>query len=255
MTDWTTARVTPEKLAELRRLLDAATPGPWRDEMMQGDGVTLTAIVAGKPNPDDLRVVGSTLAHNDARVLIAAVNALPALLDAAAERDEIAGRLAHLLCDLTGGRMSKTSYPVPVMAQEIEQYLSECHESDLKDERDALAAKLDVAIDVAHLDRQQAWSAETFGPAEVRGHRGVLDHIRKELVEIEAEPGDVTEWADLIILAFDGAWRSGHPPADTIAAIKAKQERNEGRQWPDWRTADPDKAIEHVRALDGGAES
>ena len=85
--------VTPEIQAELRRLLDAATPGPWRDEMMQGDGVTLTAIVAGKPNPDDLRVVGSTLAHNDARVLIAAVNALPALLDAAAERDRLAGLL------------------------------------------------------------------------------------------------------------------------------------------------------------------
>ena len=93
MTDWTTCRMTPETLAELRRLLDAATPGPWRDEMMQGDGVTLTAIVAGKPNPDDLRVIGSTLAHNDARVLIAAVNALPALLDAAAERDRLAGLL------------------------------------------------------------------------------------------------------------------------------------------------------------------
>ena len=91
MTDWTTARVTPEIQAELRRLLDAATPGPWRDEMMQGKGVTLTAIIAGRPNPDDLRVIGSTLAHNDARVLIAAVNALPALLDAAAERDELAG--------------------------------------------------------------------------------------------------------------------------------------------------------------------
>ena len=81
---------TPEMLAELRRLLDAATPGPWRDEMMQGKGVTLTAIIAGRPNPDDLRVIGSTLAHNDARVLIAAVNALPALLDAAAERDRLA---------------------------------------------------------------------------------------------------------------------------------------------------------------------
>ncbi|MGL5249328.1 MAG: hypothetical protein ACRC8U_14160, partial [Brooklawnia sp.] len=66
-----------------------------------------------------------------------------------------------------------------------------CEVTDIPDilaaaaERDALAAKLDVAIDVTHLDRQQAWSAETFGPAEVRGHRGVLDHIRKELVEIE----------------------------------------------------------------------
>ena len=96
MTDWTTARVTPEIQAELRRLLDAAAPGPWRDEMMQGKGVTLTAIIAGKPNPDDLRVIGSTLAHNDARVLIAAVNARPALLDAAAERDRLAIENARL---------------------------------------------------------------------------------------------------------------------------------------------------------------
>ncbi len=117
MTDWTTARVTPETLAELRRLLDEA-----------------------KRRLSSPRRAGKTYAMEALRN--AAVNALPALLDAAAERDEIAGRLAHLLCDLTGGRMSKTSYPVPVMAQEIEQYLSECHESDLKDERDALAAKL-----------------------------------------------------------------------------------------------------------------
>ena len=251
---------TPEKLAELRRLLDATeTPWAlWDGYGPDGNGDMRVARIGHlsgsgiRADPDSADIYGRREAFE---LLASAVNALPALLDAAAERDEIAGRLAHLLCDLTGRRMSKTSYPVPVMAQEIEQYLSECHESDLKDERDALAAKLDVAIDVTHLDRQQAWSAETFGPAEVRGHRGVLDHIRKELVEIEAEPGDVTEWADLIILAFDGAWRSGHSPADTIAAIKAKQERNEGRQWPDWRTADPDKAIEHVRALDATPET
>ena len=96
MTDWTTARVTPEMQAELRRLLDAATPGPWRDEMMQGQGLTLTAIIAGKPNPDDLRVIGSMLAHNDARAIVAAVNALPGLLDAAAERDALAAKVERV---------------------------------------------------------------------------------------------------------------------------------------------------------------
>lgn len=30
-------------------------------------------------------------------------------------------------------------------------------------------------------------------------------------------------------------------------ALEAKQTKNEGRQWPDWRTAQPGKAIEHVR--------
>ena len=102
--------LTPETLAELRRLLDAATPGPWRDEMMQGKGVTLTAIIAGRPNPDDLRVIGSTLAHNDARVLIAAVNALPALLDAAAERDRLAAAVEAVRSLATEWATQPTDY-------------------------------------------------------------------------------------------------------------------------------------------------
>jgi hypothetical protein len=100
-------------------------------------------------------------------------------------------------------------------------------------------------IDAAHLQRQIDFSLETFGP----GNRtqGVLDHIRKELEEIEADPLDIKEWVDVIILAFDGAWRAGWFPQNIIDEIIAKQERNEKRSWPDWRTADPDKAIEHDR--------
>lgn len=101
------------------------------------------------------------------------------------------------------------------------------------------------AIDVAHLARQRDWSFKTFGPGPRTN--GVCDHIRKELLEIEDDPADLGEWVDVIILAFDGAWRTGAKPSEIIAAIKAKQARNEARSWPDWRTADPDRAIEHVR--------
>lgn len=101
------------------------------------------------------------------------------------------------------------------------------------------------AIDAAHIDHQREWSEATFGPG-VRA--GVLDHIRKELVEVQ-ESGltDLEEWVDIIILGLDGAWRAGNDGATVIAAIKAKQAKNERRTWPDWRTADRDKAIEHVR--------
>jgi len=98
---------------------------------------------------------------------------------------------------------------------------------------------------VEHLYRQRAFSERAFGPGDRL--RGVLDHIRKELIEIEAAPGDVTEWVDVILLALDGAWRAGHTPEQIAAAIEAKQTKNEGRTWPDWRTAAPGKAIEHVR--------
>jgi Protein of unknown function (DUF550) len=75
----------------------------------------------------------------------------------------------------------------------------------------------------------------------------VLDHIRKELREIEAEPTSLEEWIDVAILAFDGAWRAGHSPEAIAAAWLGKQAKNEAREWPDCRTAPPDKAIEHVR--------
>lgn len=98
---------------------------------------------------------------------------------------------------------------------------------------------------VAHLQRQRDFSARTFGP----GNRtaGVIDHIRKELREIEESPLDLSEWIDVVILAFDGAWRAGYTPEEIAAALVAKQAKNEARTWPDWRTMPSDKAIEHDR--------
>lgn len=100
-------------------------------------------------------------------------------------------------------------------------------------------------IDAAHIERQRAWSRETFGPGTRL--QGVLDHIHRELDEVEESPGDVEEWADLVILAFDGAWRSGHEPQQIIDAVLAKQAKNEAREWPDWTTQPYDRAIEHLR--------
>ena len=102
-----------------------------------------------------------------------------------------------------------------------------------------------AVIDAAHLANQREWSERTFGPGARTA--GVLDHIRKELAEIEADPTDLGEWVDVIILAFDGAWRAGWMPQHIIDAIKAKQARNEARVWPDWRTAPLNQAIEHDR--------
>lgn len=98
----------------------------------------------------------------------------------------------------------------------------------------------------AHLQRQREWSERTFGPGSRAA--GVIDHIRKELREIEADPTDLEEWIDVVILALDGAWRSGASPDEIVAQLVAKQAKNEVREWPDWRTQPTDRAIEHVRA-------
>lgn len=94
--------------------------------------------------------------------------------------------------------------------------------------------------------RRAEWSAQTFGPGDRA--KGVVAHIRKELVEIEAKPSDLEEWVDLVFLAMDGAWRSaGADGPRFVAALQAKHAKNAARTWPDRRTAGPDQPIEHVR--------
>lgn len=112
-----------------------------------------------------------------------------------------------------------------------------------------------------HLLRQMAFSHATFGPGQRT--EGVTDHIRKELEEVakaETHTERVEEWVDVVILALDGLTRElayfdpdirrRHPGIvsyEAIDAILGKQARNEARAWPDWRSADPGKAIEHER--------
>ena len=96
-----------------------------------------------------------------------------------------------------------------------------------------------------HLQRQIRWSLQTFGPGT--RFKMLMDHIDKEQEELKANPIDLEEWIDLVLLALDGAWRSGHTSKQIADALEAKQAKNEKRQWPDWRNAPLDKAIEHMR--------
>lgn len=109
----------------------------------------------------------------------------------------------------------------------------------------------------AHLLRQMAFSHATYGPGERTD--GVIDHIRKELKEVEASNGESSEWVDVVILALDGLTRrlayvngTRRDPNEVAEMacrmIEGKQTRNEARTWPDWRTAQAGKAIEHDRS-------
>ena len=105
-----------------------------------------------------------------------------------------------------------------------------------------------ISLDlVRHLHRAREFSRRTFGPGARAA--GVIAHIRKELVEIEAAPTDLEEWIDVATLAFDGASRAGYSPEEIATALVTKQAKNEARTWPDWRTASPDAPIEHVRSI------
>ena len=99
--------------------------------------------------------------------------------------------------------------------------------------------------------RQWAWSKDTFDPG--RRTLGIIQHIKKELVEIEAKPEDLSEWIDVVILAMDGFWRHGGKPEDLMIALIAQQRRNFARTWP--KPISEDVAVEHDRSDDAARTS
>jgi hypothetical protein len=104
---------------------------------------------------------------------------------------------------------------------------------------------------VGYTENQIEFSRRAFGP----GPRldGVLEHMRREMIEVRETPQDPLEWADLIILAIDGAWRQGITPGELATALVVKQATNRSRRWPNWRTASPNEPIEHDRDGEGRA--
>lgn len=123
-----------------------------------------------------------------------------------------------------------------------------------------------------YLARQCAVGRHAFGPGERR--LGVIEHIQKELVEVQEAPTQAEvckEWTDVAILAMDGLLRAarefirqnvsefdedrildGEPTNDLVAEfawelITQKQAKNELRTWPDWRGKSEDVALEHER--------
>ena len=100
-------------------------------------------------------------------------------------------------------------------------------------------------IDTQLLSEQADWSEKNFGPGNRT--KGLIEHIKKELEEIEAEPLDLEEWIDVAILAFDGAWRTGASEYQVLAMYRDKLRKNFARQYPDWRDFTEDQAIEHIR--------
>ena len=94
-------------------------------------------------------------------------------------------------------------------------------------------------------DTVMHWSAETFGGTDARGPLGPLRHLEKEAAEAQADCGDLTEYADCLIVLLDASWRAGFTAGDIIDAAFKKMEENRKREWPE--VTDPNAPVEHVR--------
>ncbi|CAM8337967.1 DUF550 domain-containing protein [Klebsiella pneumoniae] len=80
------------------------------------------------------------------------------------------------------------------------------------------------------------WSQATFGNV---GPVGPLKHLSKEALEAAAEPGDLSEWADMQFLLWDAQRRSGITDEQITQAMIDKLAVNKQREWPEPKDGEP----------------
>lgn len=80
------------------------------------------------------------------------------------------------------------------------------------------------------------WSQTTFGNV---GPIGPLKHLSKEALEAAAEPGDLSEWADMQFLLWDAQRRAGITDKQITQAMIEKLAVNKLRDWPDPKDGEP----------------
>ena len=98
----------------------------------------------------------------------------------------------------------------------------------------ALAA---LTADSEQVRREHAvWSQATFGDV---GPVGPLKHLSKEALEAAAEPGDLSEWADMQFLLWDAQRRAGISDEQLITACIEKLAINKQREWPEPKDGEP----------------
>ena len=98
-------------------------------------------------------------------------------------------------------------------------------------------AMADGVNDRDQVRREHAeWSQSTFGSV---GPIGPLKHLSKEALEAAAEPGDLSEWADMQFLLWDAQRRAGITDEQITQAMIEKLAVNKQREWPEPKDEEP----------------
>ena len=85
------------------------------------------------------------------------------------------------------------------------------------------------------------WSQVTFGDV---GPVGPLKHLSKEALEAAAEPGDLSEWADMQFLLWDAQRRAGISDEQITMAMVEKLAVNKQREWPEPKDGEPRQHVD-----------
>lgn len=94
---------------------------------------------------------------------------------------------------------------------------------------------LDLAQDVIG-----DWQDKTFPHGTVHSK---LEHLKDEIAEVQDDPNDLLEWADLLILLMGAARLAGFSMSQLMVGVEAKHIINQRR---DWGEPDERGVVKHV---------
>lgn len=84
------------------------------------------------------------------------------------------------------------------------------------------------------------WGNETFPKANLHTR---FAHLRSELDELEQNPSDLMEWADVLLLLMQSASDQGYSMCQLLDASKVKLLINQNRTWGE---PNEEGYVEHV---------
>ena len=76
---------------------------------------------------------------------------------------------------------------------------------------------------------------------------GIIEHLKREIVELEQNPLDQLEWVDIMFLSIDGIRRLGYTPEQIVDFMEEKFAINKSRTWSDVK--DENIPITHKKSL------
>ena len=123
-----------------------------------------------------------------------------------ADRDEIADRLSVVLCDLTGGKLSKTGYSAQTMIQAVEEEFEERTEA-AEAALAGLVAEVESLAEASLQDgRGGAWVHDVWFRALITADHAAALRAREALA-----------WDDAVTEGFDGGWLHDAARDDLLA--------------------------------------
>ncbi|EMZ3831295.1 DUF550 domain-containing protein [Salmonella enterica] len=129
-------------------------------------------------------------------------------------------------------------YAPPEVVRELARIALASLEAEPVSQPYKLPEEKGVSLQLRNLIRKRhaEWSDSTFGNV---GPVGPLKHLSKEALEAAAEPGDLSEWADMQFLLWDAQRRAGISDGEITAAMEEKLAVNKTRQWPEPKDGEP----------------